>query len=198
MKRALVVVDVQNEYVTGSLPVVYPAPYVSLPNIGAAMDAAARAGVPVVVVQHSAPAASPVFAHGSHGFALHETVAARPYDHLVQKTMPSSFVGTDLGAWLTKQGVDTITIVGYLTQTCDESTARDAVHLGYRVEFLSDATGAIPLANRAGVLSAEESHRAGLVVMQSFFASVATTAQWIEAVRTGAEPGRPDFAPGTG
>jgi len=84
-----------------------------------------------------------------------------------------------------------------MTQTCDESTARDAVHLGYNVEVLSDATGALALSNRVGALSAEQIHFSCLVVMQSFFAVVATTAEWIHAVHKGTSLGRADFAAAT-
>ncbi|MEK6297809.1 MAG: isochorismatase family protein, partial [Paraburkholderia tropica] len=58
-RRALVVIDVQNEYVSGDLPIEYPDVHTSLANIGRAIDAARTAGVPVVVVQNFAPAESP-------------------------------------------------------------------------------------------------------------------------------------------
>ncbi|HYX86647.1 MAG TPA: isochorismatase family protein, partial [Gaiellales bacterium] len=54
-KRALIVIDVQNEYFDGALPISDPPPATSLANIGRAMDAATAKGVPVVVVQHSEP-----------------------------------------------------------------------------------------------------------------------------------------------
>ena len=65
--RALLVIDVQNEYVTGDLPIEYPEVQTSLANIGRAMDAARAAGVPVAVVQNFAPAGSPIFARGTPG-----------------------------------------------------------------------------------------------------------------------------------
>ncbi|WP_414695206.1 isochorismatase family protein, partial [Paraburkholderia sp.] len=49
-RRALVVIDVQNEYVSGDLLIEYPPIETSLANIGRAIDAARAAGVPVVVV----------------------------------------------------------------------------------------------------------------------------------------------------
>jgi nicotinamidase-related amidase len=185
MKRALIVIDVQNEYVTGNVPIEYPSLEVSLPNIGAAMDAATRAGIPVVVVQHVSPEASPIFARGSYGVAVHESVAQRAFDHSVEKALPSSFAGTDLDAWLAAREIDTITIVGYMTQHCDESTARDAMHRGLAVEFLSDATGTLDMANEAGALTAKDLHNAVLAVMQSGFAAVATTEEWIAAIDGG-------------
>ncbi len=53
-RRALIVVDVQNEYVAGGLRIEYPPVEASLRNIGSAMDAAAAAGIPVIVVQQMA------------------------------------------------------------------------------------------------------------------------------------------------
>lgn len=193
MNRALLVIDVQNEYISGNLPVSYPPLAVSLVKIGAAMDAARDAGIPVVVVQQTAPETSRIFARGSHGFALHATVAGRPNDHLIQKTLPSCFAGTDLAGWLAGHGVDTVVICGYMTQNCDESTARDAVHRGLGVEFLSDATGTLDMANHAGALTAEGLHKAVLLVLQSRFASVLTTDQWIDALAQGTAVPKPDI-----
>ena len=51
-KRALIVIDVQNEYFDGALPISDPPPGQSLANIGRAMDAATAADVPVIVVRH--------------------------------------------------------------------------------------------------------------------------------------------------
>ncbi|MEO6472841.1 MAG: isochorismatase family protein, partial [Aeromicrobium sp.] len=103
------------------------------------------------------------------------------------------FVGTDLSAWLEHRGIDTIVIAGYMTQNCDESTARDAAHRGLTVEFLSDATGTLAMANGAGALGAEELHRSVLVVLQSRFAAVGTTQAWIEAIGGGAPLERPNL-----
>ena len=45
MVTALVVVDVQNEYVTGALPISHPPVEQSLAQVAVAMDAASGAGV---------------------------------------------------------------------------------------------------------------------------------------------------------
>lgn len=185
-RRALVVIDVQNEYVTGNLPIEHPPVHDALARIGAAMDAARTAGVPVVVVQQDAPPASPIFATGSPGWQLHEVVAQRPHDHLVRKKLPSAFTGTDLARWLAQRGIDTLTVCGFMTHNCDASTIVHALHDGLAVEWLHDASGAVPYANAAGVASAEEIHRVFAVVFQSRFAAVATTAQWIDALHGGA------------
>ncbi|MDO9599082.1 MAG: cysteine hydrolase family protein [Azoarcus sp.] len=182
-RRALIVIDVQNEYVMGNLRIEHPPVEVSLPNIGLAMDAAAEAGIPVIVVQHDAPEGFPVFAKGSHGWQLHSIVADRPADHRINKTMASVFAGTDLKQWLSAHTIDTLTIVGYMTHNCDAATIYHATHDGFKVELLSDATGALPYENAGGRASAEEIHRVFCTVFHSNFAAVTTTKDWVVAMR---------------
>jgi nicotinamidase-related amidase len=186
--RALIVIDVQNEYDGGGLPIEHPPFSQSIENIAKAMDGATAAGIKIVVVKQMAPETSPIFAKGSHGGDLHPLVKARPYDHVVEKALPSAFAGTDLDAWLRANGITTLTVIGYMTQNCDLSTIIQAAHTGFTVEALSDATGAVPYSNRAGSASAEEMHRVVMVILQARFAAVVTTSEWLEAIRTGVAP----------
>jgi len=184
-RRALLVVDVQNEYVTGGLRIEFPPIGHTLSNIGRAMDAARRHRVPVVVVQNRAAADAPLFAHGSPGWELHPTVADRPRDHWIEKSLPSAFAGTDLAAWLDLRRIDTVTVAGYMTHNCDASTIMDGVHRGLAMEFLRDASGAVSYRNAAGEARAEDIHRVFGVVLHSRFAAVADTDDWIAAVGAG-------------
>ncbi len=178
MGRALLVIDVQNEYFTGALPITHPAGH--LEQILGVMDAAAGR-IPTVVVQHHFPQLDkPFFQRGSHGWELHPEVAARPRDLLVEKTLPGSFTNTPLDAWLRGRGVDTVTIAGYMTHMCCDTTAREAVHRGFGVEFLSDATGTLPLSNAAGDVTAEELHRSILCAQQMLLSEVLPSSRWLE------------------
>lgn len=189
-RRALLLIDVQNDYVYGNLPIEHPPVEVSLANIGRAMDGAESAAIPVVVVQNLLPETAPFMARGTKGADLHQVVASRGRDHYISKNMPSAFQGTDLEDWLRERLIDTITIAGYMTHNCDLSTVLHAFHAGFKVEVLSDATGSLPYANQAGNATAEEIHRVMLVVMQARFAAVMSTGAWLRAITTGAEPER--------
>ncbi|MBI5418478.1 MAG: cysteine hydrolase [Deltaproteobacteria bacterium] len=181
MKRALLVIDVQNEYFTGKLPVTHPAG--SLANILLALDAAAAQGIPVVVVRHGAAAdESPVFRRGSREWQLHPEIAKRPHDLLLEKSLPGSFTGTGLEEWLRERKIETVTITGYMTQMCCDTTARQAFHLGFAVEFLADGTGTLAVSNKAGSVTAEELHRAILVTQAMRFGRVMTSAEWIKGL----------------
>jgi nicotinamidase-related amidase len=151
-RRALIVVDVQEEYFSGPLAIGFPPVDESLARIIDATEAAGRAGIPVVVVQHEKPEGAALFAVGSPGWALHPRLAARIDTSWkrVTKGYASCFDGTDLAAWLSRNDIDTVTLVGYMTNNCILATAAAAAPLGLQAEVLSDATGAIDVANEAG------------------------------------------------
>lgn len=202
MKRALIVVDTQQEYgPAGRIPIVHPPLPDSVANIVTAMRAATAAGVPIVVVRQVSPAGAWACAVDSPTTELLPEVAAMPRDHVVDKVLPSAFPGTGLDAWLRAREIDRIAVVGYMTQNCVESTVRDAAHLGYSVEVLADATGTVGLANAVGELTAREVHESALVVMASRFAAVGPTGDWCDAVARNAAWPRPDLSasvrPGT-
>ena len=181
MSRCLLVIDVQNEYFVGKLPVSYPEN--SLANILRVMDSANVVGLPVIVIQHAAPQPdSAVFRRGSLEWQLRPEVAVRPRSALIHKSLPGSFTGTDLEAWLREHDIDTVVISGYMTQKCCDTTSRQALHLGFKVEFLSDATGTLDANNTAGTVTAEELHRAILVTQQMRFSEVLTADQWIARI----------------
>jgi nicotinamidase-related amidase len=177
MKRALLVIDVQNEYFTGALPVSWPEG--SFENILRAVDAADSYGIPVINIQHTNKAAgAKTFVSGTNGWELHDRLKEKKYDHIVEKNLPGSFTGTELEQILKGLGCDTVVIAGYMTQMCCDTTARQAYHMGYSVEFLSDATGTLNITTYAGSVTAEELHRAILVAQSMRFSQVMTESEW--------------------
>ena len=187
-RRALVVVDVQQEYFDGPLEIQHPPHAESLPNIAAAIDAATAADLPVVVVQHTSGAQAPVFDPEGPGFALHPEVERRRSDSWssITKQHGSVFAGTDLLAWLTERSIDTVTFVGYMTNNCIIASAAEASDRGVAAEVLSDATGAISIANDAGYADARTVHTTLMALLHSNFAAVSSTAKWTEALQAGA------------
>jgi nicotinamidase-related amidase len=72
----------------------------------------------------------------------------------IAKTLYSSFSGTDLDAQLKARGIDTLVVVGFTTECCVESTARDAFHHNYSVFVVTDACAAYEEALHYGSLNA--------------------------------------------
>lgn len=176
MTSALVVIDVQNEYVTGGLPIAFPPAEEGLARIGEAVDAANAAGIPVVLVRHTEPdPAGGIFVAGTPAWELHDVVASRPHDVVVDKQLPGSFTGTSLGEWVEGHGVDHLVIAGWMTHMCVDSTTRQAMHRGLGVTVLTDATGTIDISDD---LPAHLVHKVELGVLGDGFASLSTTADW--------------------
>lgn len=183
MSRALLVIDVQREYFEGALPIRHPVGH--LESILEVMDTATMEKIPVVVVRHHQPdPASPIFRKGSAMWQLHDEVESRPRDALIDKQMPGSFTNTSLDDFLKEKNVDTVCVAGYMTQMCCDTTAREAFHRGYKVEFLRDATGTLDVANKAGSVTAENLHESILVAQQMFISDVIDKEAWIHRIKS--------------
>lgn len=177
-RRALLVIDVQREYFDGALPITHPVGH--LEQILRVMDQAKEHQVLTAVIRHHQAAKdSPIFQLDSDMWQLHPDVECRPRDKLIDKQMPGAFTNTSLGEWCGQQGIETLTIAGYMTHMCCDTTARQGFHHGYDVEFLRDATGTLDVANEAGAAKAEELQNAILVAQQMFISEVISTDDWI-------------------
>jgi nicotinamidase-related amidase len=187
-RRALVVIDVQQQYVGGPLEVQHPPHAESLPRIAAAIDAATAAGVPVAVLQHTSGEGAPVFDPTTPEWQLHPEVEQRVPAGAFrsEKQFGTVFAGTGLRDWLRERDVDTITLVGFMTNNCVLASAAEAETHGLAVEVLSDATGAIALSNEAGSVDARTLHTTLMALLHSNWAAVTDTDGWVQAVGSGA------------
>jgi len=185
-RRALIVIDVQQEYFDGPLAIQHPPREESLSRIVDAVRFAHEQGVPVAVILHDSGEAAPVFATGSARQAIHPALAAAlAYDDIFVKDRSSAFDGTALADWCRARDIDTITLVGYMTNNCVIATAAGAEVHDLAVEVLSDATGAIHLSNERGTVPARAVHETLMTLLHSNFAAVTDTAGWMASVRAG-------------
>jgi nicotinamidase-related amidase len=184
MGSALVVIDVQNEYFTGRMPIRFPDRNEVLERIVASMRAATAAGIPVVVVRHGEVGEDAgVFRPGTPEHELHPAIASEHRDLLVDKHYPGTFTGTELGAWVEEHGVDELVICGFMTHMCCDTTARQAAHRDMGAVVLADGTGTIDLAAADGsVVPAQQVHETELAVLASGFARISDTADWLASL----------------
>jgi maleamate amidohydrolase len=73
--------------------------------------------------------------------AIVEQLRPVPGELVVRKTLPSAFFGTDLAAWLTFRGVQTLLIAGAVTSGCVRASVLDAMNYGFRPLVVSDCVG---------------------------------------------------------
>lgn len=95
-------------------------------------------------------------------------------DIIVDKTRFSALIPEtcDMDAQLKARGIDALVITGTLTNCCCESTARDALQMGYKVIFLNDANATL----------SDEEHNATLISMYTIFADVMDTGYLLDLI----------------
>ena len=168
---AVVVIDAQNEYVDGALPL--PGVNAALARISALLGRARKAGAPVVHVRHLGRAGGLFDSDAPRG-AIAEPAKPAAGEPVIGKKLPNAFAGTDLAAALEKTGKRNIVVVGFMTHMCVSSTVRAALDLGYRsiVPASATATRDLPDPVSGAVVSAGALQSASLAALSDRFATV--------------------------
>jgi nicotinamidase-related amidase len=166
----LVIVDAQNEYVSG--PIALPGVKPALANVAQLLADARSAGTPIVHIAHSSPAG--VFVPGTKGAEIAPEAAPVAGEAIFVKALPNSFAGTDLHAALQGYGRKNVILAGFMTHMCIDATARAAVDLGYGVTIVENAVATRPLPGVLGrpARSAQEVHDGALAGLADLFAVV--------------------------
>jgi ureidoacrylate peracid hydrolase len=115
---------------------------------------------------------------GTHGHALYETLEVQPADLKVEKRRYSAFIqgSSELDQILRARGIDTVLVTGTSTNTCCESTARDAMMINYKTVMLSDGNAA----------HTDDEHNATLGNILRIFGDVMTTDEAIARLQPAA------------
>lgn len=138
MAKALLVIDVQNDYFPGGKFPLWNTDVV-LKNIERAVAKATASGVPVIHVRHIAKGVGPFFHEGTAGADTHPRIlAAAPTAPVVVKEFADSFEKTNLEETLTKLGVTELLVSGMMTQNCVTHTAISRAAEKYAVTILPD------------------------------------------------------------
>lgn len=168
---ALVLIDLQNEYLAG--PLALPRADSAIDNAANLLAAARHHGTPIIHVAHKGKAGS-LFDRDAARGAIAAPVAPAGAEPVIEKSLPNAFAGTDLRTLLTAIGRKDIIIAGLMTHMCVSSTARAAFDLGYRVtiDAASCATRDLP-DGRGGVIGADTVHEVALAELSDRFAIVA-------------------------
>jgi nicotinamidase-related amidase len=174
---ALLLIDFQNEYFDGRLPI--PDGLAALGQAVQLMQHADRHGMPVFHVRHMGAAGGMLFAEGGALAEIHPALAPASHHAIVPKRMVSSFAGTELHERLRARGIATLIVAGLMTHMCVSTAVRDARQFGndsYRVLVAADACATRDIdAWNGGVMPHRTLHDATLTALSDNFADVLTT-----------------------
>ncbi|MEW2132883.1 isochorismatase family protein [Streptomyces sp. NPDC005435] len=173
MKRALIVIDVQESFRARPLWKEIGNPDIADP-VNRLVRLARDHGDLVVWVLHTEPGSGDVFdPELGHVRLLEELVPPLPGEPVLRKTAHNAFTTTHLQQLLTEVGVGELWVCGIRTEQCVETTARLGSDLGYEVVFVADATTTNPIGD-LGVDAIMERTQA---VLRDRFARIATVAE---------------------
>lgn len=174
---ALILIDCQNTYREGVMQLEGVEP--ALVECQGLLKRYRDAGRPVIHIQHADGAGSPYDVNDRIG-AIADVVSPKAGEPVVVKNYPSSFEKTNLDELLKGYGVEELTIAGFMTHVCVNSTARAAFNHGYRATVVGNATATRSLPNPSGgVISAKDLHEASLAALNDIFAVVVPAADKI-------------------
>ncbi len=154
-------------------------------QIGRLLTAWRRTNRPVINIQHCSVEPDSPLRPGQPGVEFKPVAAPRPGEPVLQKTVNSAFIGTDLEARLRANAIERVVIVGLTTNHCVDSTTRMAGNLGFHPILVSDATATFDRTGPDGrVWPAEEIHAMSLANLHEEFAELATTDQVLAMIAT--------------
>ncbi len=181
-RRALIVVDVQNDFCPGGSLAVERGDEVVAP-LNRLIDEFLARGLPVYKSRDWHPARTRHFAdyggtwpvhcvQGTRGAEFHPDLSQDPRVQIVSKGTGdedtySAFDGTTLAEDLRRRGVREVWVGGLATDYCVKNTVLDALHEGFRVRALSDAMRAVNLRPGDDTRALEEMRAAGAEILSS-------------------------------
>ena len=201
-KTAMIVVDMQNDFVAAEAPMEVATARAMVPKLAEALKICRDAGIRVIYTAHvhrpdgcdmglfddmHPPIANrDALVDDTPGVEIYPELAPAPGEHVIKKHRYSGFFGTDLDIILREWGVDTVVISGTTTENCCHATARDAMFRNYRVAFLSDATATYDYPDRGfGSMANADVHHATLVILAASTAHVMPVADLAARVARG-------------
>lgn len=148
MKQAIIVVDMLNEFVTGSISNERALATIE-PNVKL-LDAARKAGIPVIFcndshvkgVDYEFKLWGEHAVTGTKGAQVIDELKVGEGDYIIEKRRYSAFFQTNLDMLLRELGVDTLIITGLWIHLCVRQTTVDGFCHGYKIVMPKDATNA--------------------------------------------------------
>jgi nicotinamidase/pyrazinamidase len=182
-KKALIVVDLQNDFCPGGSLAVAEGNEVVAPLNKLMKDFLDR-GEPVYKTRDWHPAKTKHFqmyggvwpvhcVQNTHGAEFHADLVDDPRITIISKGIDESadgysgFDGTNLGQLLRDEGVEEVWIGGLATDYCVKHTVLDAIGEGFRVKALADAMRPVNVNPNDGAKAIEEMLDAGAEIVGS-------------------------------
>jgi nicotinamidase-related amidase len=172
--RGLVIVDIQKDYFPGGAHPLED-PEAAAASAARLLETFRSSGDPVFHVRHVWDEDEATFMRpGTEGIEIHQAVAPREGERVIEKEHPNSFRETPLESELRASGVDELVVCGMMTSMCVDATVRAAVDLGFETTVVHDACTTCDLEFGGKVVPASAVHAAFIAALGDGYAAVAS------------------------
>ncbi|MGK9118284.1 cysteine hydrolase family protein [Olivibacter jilunii] len=180
-KKALLVIDIQNDYFENGAWELVGAEEASL-KARKVIDHFRANNLPIAHIQHFAVDGNiPFFHPGTQGAEIHENVKPLEGEKLIQKFYPNSFRETELLEYLKTNDVTEVVVTGMMSHMCVDATTRAAKDFGFDCTVISDACASKDQELDGKVVKAADVHTAFIAALTFFYATVKTADEFINA-----------------
>lgn len=170
-ESAVIVVDAQQEYVDGNLPLFGVGE--ALDEIKQLLERARKLDIPIFHVVHHAPEGAPVFDPKGRFVEIAEPASPRGDEPVISKNLPSSFVGTNLKELIEQTKRRNLIVTGFMTHMCIDATTRSAMDLGFAPTVIASACATRDLCSSTGsLISAKTLHESSLAALSDLIAGI--------------------------
>lgn len=178
-KRALLIIDIQNDYFEGGANPLVGAQEASL-NTRKLLDAFRKDSLLVVHIQHiSFREGSDFFLPNTKGVMIHKNVLPLIHEKIIVKSYPNSFHDTELLKYLRANDVTDLVICGMMTHMCVDATARAAKDFGFYCTIISDACATKSLELKGDSINSKDVQSAFLAALSYFYSKVQITDEYL-------------------
>ncbi len=178
-KRALLVVDIQNDYFPGGLWEVNGMD-VAANNAARILAAARVSGDLIVHIRHEFISEdAPFFKPGSVGAQIHSKVQNLNNEHVIVKRYANSYRETDLKEVLDRNSIGQVVIVGAMSQNCIDAVTRASNDYGYDCIVIHDACAAPDLKFNDTHVPAKYVHAAFMAALGFAYAKTLSTEEYL-------------------
>ena len=172
MNRALLLIDIQNDYFPGGAMELVGSPAAGA-EAGKLLQAFREKTLPIIHMQHlSTRPGATFFLPRTNGVEIHGSVAPHQNEIVIQKNFPNSFRGTRLLDYLRERDIRQLIIGGMMTHMCIDSTTRAAADLGFECFLARDACATKTLSFGGEAIPAASVQTAFLASLNGLFAKV--------------------------
>ena len=164
-KKALLIIDMLNDFVQKGASLEVPDTRKIISSIQTEIKEARKKGIPIIYICDSHDSEDKEFQHfgwpphgvkGTSGADIINELKPSPTDSIIEKTTYSGFYQTNLDETLQGLDIDTVRLTGCVTHICILFAAYEAAIRGYRIEVVADGVAGL----------APEDHEAALRIMK--------------------------------